>query len=157
MAKITRYLLELKKWIYAGRPTRTDEKIKELFQICSSNQCGQYIKKNEQEGNCNICGCRLTQINEHFNKLAWATTQCPHDPPFWISEKEYKSIFDNKEREEIDEEVSEEELRKIEEKVEKIIETMSSNQINSKNEEIKEVQQESPPTQPKKRGGCGCH
>lgn len=83
------FLEERKKWKKSGSPTRSEEKIKELFDICSSNQCGQYIKISDNHGQCGICQCHLRIGSINLNKLAYATTKCPHDPPFWIEEPEF--------------------------------------------------------------------
>jgi hypothetical protein len=87
--KINTFLQERKKWIKAGKPYRNEEKIKELFNICSSNDCQNYILSSNNEGNCNLCGCRLTPNKEYFNKLAWATTNCPLESPKWGPEQDY--------------------------------------------------------------------
>jgi len=90
--KIGNFRAERKKWKEAGFPVRSEEKIKEIFNICKSNDCGQFIKSSETEGQCGICGCYLKDINEGFNKIAWATTICPNDPPFWLPEVGFENI-----------------------------------------------------------------
>lgn len=84
-----RFLEERKKWKQAGAPTRSSERIQELFNICSSNECGQYIKITDNHGQCGICQCHLKVGSVNLNKLAYATTRCPHDPPFWVEEDEF--------------------------------------------------------------------
>lgn len=84
---VKRFLVETLKWKQAGSPVRSEERIKELFEICSSNQCGQYQKANDRMGKCGLCGCSLKDTNAGLNKLAWATTNCPHDPPLWKEEE----------------------------------------------------------------------
>lgn len=85
-----RYLEEKAKWKKAGKPVRTDEKIKELFSICVS--CEHYKKISELSGSCGICGCHLKNTNTSLNKLAWATTKCPLENPKWEEEQDFQSI-----------------------------------------------------------------
>lgn len=86
----TTFLEERKKWKKSGSPTRSDDRIKELFSICSSNKCGQYIKISDNHGQCGICQCHLRTGSINLNKLAYATTKCPYDPPFWTEEPEFR-------------------------------------------------------------------
>lgn len=83
-----KYLEERKKWKNAGSPTRTKERIEELFNICSSNECGKYEGFSETNGKCGECGCFLSKLETAaFNKLAWSTTRCPLSEPKWIEEE----------------------------------------------------------------------
>lgn len=119
MNKIKKFLLEQAKWIKSGQPYRTEEKIQEIFNLCKT--CEHFLKnKKENEGNCGICGCRLTESKQYMSKNSWATTRCPLEEPKWVEEPEYQNI-----------EVSEKEIKVVEQQPEKI-------------------------TAPKKHGGCGC-
>ena len=63
------------KWVAAGRPIRSDERIKELFSICQ--ECPEFKKrKNTEDGSCRLCGCPIKQ-NGVRNKLMMATEECP--------------------------------------------------------------------------------
>ena len=105
--KIKQFFIEKTKWKKAGKPYRSDDKIDQLFIIC--NECDKYQKKDDNEGSCGVCGCRITNKKELFNKIAWATTKCPLEDPRWIEEPEFQSI------EITDQEVYTEEMPKIEE------------------------------------------
>ena len=90
--KINQFIQEYIKWKKSGHPIRTQERVNELFIICSSNECKNYNKKDEDSGGCNICGCTLNKEMTGLNKLLWSTTKCPYDPPFWTEEEEYKGV-----------------------------------------------------------------
>lgn len=126
---IKRFLSERAKWKKAGSPIRNVHAIRELFIICS--KCPHFVrsKKNMHEGNCGICSCRLSREKEYLNKLAWATTRCPLDPPKWLELPQYAELA----------EPSDEEI-KVEEQLA---------------EEEKKKEQENP-APPEKKKGCGC-
>lgn len=84
--EIKQFVLEKIKWIQAGKPYRSLERIEEIFNIC--NGCTEYKPQNEREGSCGICGCRLTRLKENLSKNSWATTRCPLEEPKWIEEVE---------------------------------------------------------------------
>ena len=88
--QMKQYLAERKKWTDAGKPMRTPEKMKQLHDICKEcplfKKAGGWPKKYDQ---CGECGCNLHPEEESLNKLAWATTHCPHpDGPKWGPEEE---------------------------------------------------------------------
>lgn len=84
-SKSKRYLNERQVWAKAGKPFRSDEETEQIFsQLCKS--CEYFDKKNENLGRCKICGCFLKPKGKNFNKIAWATTSCPHDPPKWTTQ-----------------------------------------------------------------------
>ena len=85
----SKYLEELIKWKKAGMPYRSPEKIKELFIICSSNECGQYKKHSGGSGQCLVCGCSLRNnigfenteiIEEEINKEPEIKEEVPAPP-----------------------------------------------------------------------------
>lgn len=77
-----KYLLERKLWIESGRPLRKPAIIKQIYeQHCQPCQFRQNNK-------CSICGCYVKPEGSVFNKIAWGTTKCPHDPPYWEEAKE---------------------------------------------------------------------
>lgn len=39
---------------------------------------------------CGECGCNLHPSAETLNKLAWATTKCPKNPPEWPKDERIK-------------------------------------------------------------------
>lgn len=93
------YLDARKEWVSKGEPMRSPEKIHELHEICKTCPhyqpsplddyfIKQFIIKNDGMG-CEICGCFVNE-NQEYNKLAWATTKCPLEPPRWIEEPEFQ-------------------------------------------------------------------
>jgi len=67
------YKQALTKWQEAGRPTRTDERVHELMEICK--KCEWY---DEASSRCRGCGCRVTEGGiAILNKLRMATEECP--------------------------------------------------------------------------------
>jgi len=77
---------ERAKWKKFGKPTRSEEEIGLLFDICAA--CPHFQKQSETTGDCGICGCHLKKTGTFLNKLAWGTTRCPlPENPKWV-EKE---------------------------------------------------------------------
>lgn len=76
-----RYKRERDVWVEAGKPLRSPEQIKEIFNICKG--CPFFDESEAGVGNCGICGCFIKEKGNLLNKAAWATTQCPHNPPKW--------------------------------------------------------------------------
>jgi len=67
-----RYTRALSRWIKAGRPVRSEEEIKRIFEICCE-PCEGYA-----EGTCRHCGCRVNLMAAAtLNKIAMATEECP--------------------------------------------------------------------------------
>jgi hypothetical protein len=67
-----RYTRALSRWIKAGRPTRSEAEIKQIFEtFCQP--CEGY-----NGGQCRYCGCRVNQKTAApLNKIAMATEDCP--------------------------------------------------------------------------------
>lgn len=86
--RVKQFFIERAKWKKAGSPRRTNKEINILFDICKS--CDEYKKKNDIEGKCGLCGCRLTNVKSYWNKLTWATTRCPLDEPKWLEQPAYQ-------------------------------------------------------------------
>lgn len=78
--RIARYLDARSKWVAAGKPTRSDEQVRELLSICQA--CPQYKAHSRKHGKCKLCGCALN-LGSALNKLRWATEACPDEPPRW--------------------------------------------------------------------------
>lgn len=86
--RIKSYLAELKIWEEAGKPTRSIERIKELYEVCKN--CPNYFDTFGIGGRCNLCGC-LINTGMTLNKLAWSTIEeCPDNPPRWIDKRQEK-------------------------------------------------------------------
>jgi len=66
------YVRALSRWIKAGRPVRSEEDTKRIFEtFCEP--CEDYV-----EGTCRHCGCRVNLMNAPLlNKIAMATEECP--------------------------------------------------------------------------------
>jgi len=70
------YIDERQRWKAAGKPTRSIELIKYIFEtFCKS--CEHFSGKI-----CNICGCYIND-DDGWNKIAWKTTNCPLEKPKW--------------------------------------------------------------------------
>lgn len=106
--KLKQFIVERAKWKKAGSPYRTEEEIGHIFKICAGNQCGQYQPNVPTEGNCGLCGCRLTSSKQFWSKNSWATTNCPHDPPFWTANISADKIEISEEEIELEEVATEE-------------------------------------------------
>jgi hypothetical protein len=66
--------------ILAGLPVRSDERVAELFAICSSNRCGLFHPIDEGHGKClhPSCGCNMRDVGvTGLNKLKYAEQACP--------------------------------------------------------------------------------
>lgn len=83
-----KYKTEKEKWVAAGKPTRSLEKIGELFKICG--QCEEHIEITSTIYQCSICTCILRENSKKGNKLAYATTRCPKENPEWVEEPGYE-------------------------------------------------------------------
>lgn len=85
---LSRYKEEKKAWQDAGEPVRSDEEVVQLYDICAA--CEHFIKLPllPDRGQCGICTCLLSKDADRMNKLRWATTSCPLDPPKWGTKKE---------------------------------------------------------------------
>ena len=77
-----RFSMEIINWIAAGRPIRDTETIKLLFDTFCV-QCPEFVRKQNDSGYCNKCGCNINLEPTMFNKLGMGTTSCPLDPPRW--------------------------------------------------------------------------
>jgi hypothetical protein len=129
-----RYLNEKKIWQQAGQPLRTDEEIERIFRdVCAS--CEHVTKKKNKLYQCRLCGCFLKPEGSTFNKIAWATTNCPAIPPKWTAEIE----------------LPEEEKKELEQKMFQDQEEKQKNGLQMKDA----VAHVTPP--PVKRSGCGCN
>lgn len=134
ISKGKRYLNERDIWKTAGKPYRSEEEIGRIFtEHCSP--CEYFIKHSDKLGNCDICGCFLKVKSKSFNKIAWATTNCPATPPKWTAEIE----------------LPEEEKKELEQKMFQDQEEKQKNGLQMKDA----VAHVTPP--PVKRGGCGCN
>ena len=71
------------RWIKAGRPVRSPERVAELLAICQD--CEHYSAKGPAGGKCKLCGCAVKRRGLQ-NKLRMATEACPAKPPRWEAE-----------------------------------------------------------------------
>jgi len=83
------YLEARQKWADVGKPTRTPEKMQELYNICKG--CEHF-----KSYYCGICLCFINLSTILPNKLYWSTTRCPLEElgkePKWIEEPEYQPV-----------------------------------------------------------------
>lgn len=95
---------ELAKWTAAGFPRRNRWEREEIAAICSS--CQNYVdERGDDRGYCGICFC---PVHRYSQKLKWATTHCPDDPPKWtaldneeLEDRRVKGKLTKKEEEQI--------------------------------------------------------
>lgn len=80
--KIGNFATAEAKWMAAGMPTRTPERVQEiLVQHCTP--C-QYFNGEI----CRLCGCPVNRAKNFRNKLHLATEGCPDKPPKWLPESD---------------------------------------------------------------------
>lgn len=97
--RIKNYLAEKKLWEEAGCPTRSKDRIAEIYQICK--KCPNLLNTLSFE-RCEICGCNIN-LGYVMNKLAWSTIEeCPDNPPRWVDRMEQKKGIQTKTEKEKD-------------------------------------------------------
>jgi len=94
MTRAKNYLAARKIWVAAGKPLREDEEIKRIYNTHCKN-CKYYTNNGYA---CSQCGCYINDTNG-WNKIAWATTHCPLDPPEWQEEAAYRDVDINNDTE----------------------------------------------------------
>lgn len=87
LSMAARFAKEYTKWKINGGEYRPDEEIDRIYNdICSGCEFFAPNKASKKYGSCKICGCHLKDSKDKsINKLAMATTNCPHDPPKWVA------------------------------------------------------------------------
>lgn len=85
MNQIFQFAKEYTKWVRSGKDVRPPEEIDRLFEICSACPNSELIEDGDVRM-CNLCNCRLAPSSDDNkrNKLLWATTRCPMEPPMFI-------------------------------------------------------------------------
>jgi hypothetical protein len=72
--KFVGYAGAIQRWVAAGRPTRTEQQIKDIFE----NHCNKCEMYDQEKHSCKNCGCSLALTgNPLTNKLAMGTEKCP--------------------------------------------------------------------------------
>lgn len=87
MQLLAQYYAERNIWEKVGRPERSEKRIRELYNICT--RCPNFQHKRgwiPGYDRCGICQCNLHPSTLIMNKLAWATTSCPNEPPLWTAD-----------------------------------------------------------------------
>lgn len=77
VAKAGRMASAYKRWVMAGRPVRSPERIAEIFDtLCKP--C-EFFKptRNPNDGSCEKCGCSLKRRGKLMNKIRLASESCP--------------------------------------------------------------------------------
>lgn len=70
---ITNYGKAVKRWIVAGRPTRSKEEVKRIYDLCAS--CNWFDSESQR---CKGCGCNVKPKGlAIFNKIKMLTEHCP--------------------------------------------------------------------------------
>jgi hypothetical protein len=76
--QVQNYWRAVKRWIAAGRPTRTDKEVKLLHESYCT-RCDWYDEKSKR---CKGCGCKVrAEGAAMLNKIRMATEHCPRN--FW--------------------------------------------------------------------------
>lgn len=75
-----RFLAARDRWMVAGKPLRSEEEKKTIFEICTN--C-DHVQKDVFGFKCGVCKCRLHSTRDSVNKIAMATEKCPLDKPKW--------------------------------------------------------------------------
>ena len=87
---LKQYIEERRKWVLAGKPMRTEDRMAEIHQICST-KCKHFVPGGglvPGYDRCGICQCNLHPTHTVLNKIAWATTHCPDkEDPKWEEDK----------------------------------------------------------------------
>ena len=87
------YVIAYTKWVAAGKPLRTPEKIAELFTICEQCPSVSFIPISDGIGRCAECGCWLKKTETTRNALAWPTKPCPDQHfPNEVEEEPYGEV-----------------------------------------------------------------
>ncbi len=76
VTRAARYVSAFTRWILAGRPTRDDAAVDQLF----AAHCGPCPLFTGEL--CRVCGCAVGDVSRESasrvaNKLRWATEHCP--------------------------------------------------------------------------------
>lgn len=81
--RLMRYGSAVKRWIAAGRPVRSDDRVREIFDtLC--RPCELFDAKRQT---CRLCGCHVRRSGSALsNKIKMATERCPLRPPKWTEE-----------------------------------------------------------------------
>lgn len=85
MRRASRYAAAMARWIAAGSPARSQERIDAIL----ANHCNPPSAPCEHFANgvCGKCGCLINASPEAWqNKLAMATEACPLSPPKWTAD-----------------------------------------------------------------------
>lgn len=72
--KLSGYASAIKRWVAAGRPTRTEEEQKQILE----EHCYQCEMFDKEKHSCKNCGCSLALTgNPLTSKVAMKTEKCP--------------------------------------------------------------------------------
>ena len=72
--KLKGYASAIKRWVAAGRPTRSEEEQKNILE----EHCLKCEMYDKDKHSCKNCGCSLAQTgNPLTSKLAMGTEKCP--------------------------------------------------------------------------------
>ncbi len=76
------------RWIMAGRPVRSPERIAEIYKT-HCQPCENFVphpKGDADKGSCGLCKCSCKVQAAVFNKIRMGTEACPMNPPKWTEE-----------------------------------------------------------------------
>jgi len=70
--KVVRYAKATADWVKQGRPTRSDNEVLQILEICKS--CDNWLPDEEA---CRLCGCHINSGNGWVNKARRLNEHCP--------------------------------------------------------------------------------
>ncbi|MCL4194323.1 MAG: hypothetical protein KJZ87_21480, partial [Thermoguttaceae bacterium] len=81
--RMIRYGQAVSRWIAAGRPTRSAERVRQVFET-HCRPCEHFDPATQT---CRLCGCHVAPAGPAYrNKIGMATERCPAEPPKWSEE-----------------------------------------------------------------------
>lgn len=72
--KIMGYYSAIRRWVASGRPTRTDDEVKDIYE----NHCLKCERFDHDAQSCNACGCAIRLSGTPLtNKIKMGSEHCP--------------------------------------------------------------------------------
>lgn len=83
--RIRTYRQERRRWVKAGKPVRSPERVAEIFEtLC--RPCEHFRRTRDEAGACAVCGCGIKKAGKLLNKALFATASCPLPQPKWTAD-----------------------------------------------------------------------
>ena len=65
-----------RRWKAAGKPTRSPETVKAIFEG-QCRPCDRFLSTKDGQGQCGVCACHVGAKGTLLNKVAMGTEHCP--------------------------------------------------------------------------------